>query len=343
MNSSIAGVAHLAGTIVVVLAIVGLTACGDVGHERDVVRVAGSTINKSTLDHWAAAFARGATPATSVRSPNKSPQKQAIAFLISADWLVAEAAEHGFKLSKSQIERRAQAERESAAGGGTEFQRTLAAVGETAADAGFEEHARWAASAVHGLLAAEAAKMTRGAVTDSEVVDYYRAHVARYRHDEVRRFNIIENFKDEAAARAFLRRMGSRPGRSGFALEESYMRPSRFDAPHGRGPLLRAIFSARVGVASRPMRLFQYYAVFVVRQIKPLVVESLSAVRGAIAAHLSAIARRRALAGLLAGYDRKWTVRTDCAPGYVVQKCKQYQGPLTSEDEALLSGGGASS
>ncbi len=327
----------------VALVTVGLAACGGSGDAPAVVRVAGVAISKGTVEHWASAIQRGAVPATLVSSRDESPRRRAIAFLISADWLVGEAAERGFKLSENAIRRRVQEEGNSAAGGRTEFRQTLAAVGETVADAELEEHARWAASVVHGLLAAKAAGMTRGAVTERAVTAYYNGHLARYLHKEVRAFSIDESLKSMAAGWAFVRRIGLHPSRDKFLNYKSYERPSRFaQGRGGRGLLLRAIFSARIGAVSRPMRLFQDYAVFMLRKITPSVVDPLSAVRGLIEEQLRAGPRRQALAKLIAAYDRKWTARTDCDPGYVAQNCKQYQGPLVSEDEALPANGARS-
>jgi hypothetical protein len=38
-------------------------------------------------------------------------------------------------------------------------------------------------------------------------------------------------------------------------------------------------------------------------------------------------ARQRALAAFLRGFTARWTARTSCRPGYVVQECRQFPGP----------------
>jgi hypothetical protein len=316
------------------LAILGLGACGSASHEPVVVRVGRMSIDKGMVDHWANAIARGATPVMSVGSLSQSPRQQAIASLISADWLVGEAAVLGLKPPAGQIERQIK-ETSRSAGGHAESQQLRTAVGETTGDAGLEAQVQWAAAAIEHLLTEEAARRARAAVADRQVGAYYRQHLGQYRHKEVREFDIVEGFKSVGAAQAFVKRHGTGSRFSKIAFHESYERPTRFEGPRGKGRVLQAIFSARVGLVSPPMWLNHGYIVFVLRHIRPPYVVPLGAVRAAIERHLLAGPRRQAIAGLLAAYDRRWTAKTDCSPGYVVPKCRQYRGPRVLEEGSL--------
>ncbi len=317
------------------------TGCGGAVGETPVARVAGLSISKAMVDHWSAAIGRGAVPATATVSVDKPARRQALEFLISADWLVGEAGEDGYTLSASAVQRRAQEASRSSPGGLAAYRQTLAGVGETIADAGLELQVQQAVSAIHRVFAEQAARMTRGVGTAREVAAYYRHHIGRYGHPEVREFDLAEGFKSVAAARAFVRRYGTGARFGKIALHEAAVRPTRFDQPRGKGPLLRAIFSAKLGAVGRPMWLSRGYVIFIIRHIKPLLVEPFRKVRGSIEAHLLADPRRQALAGLLAAYERKWTARTDCSPGYVVPKCKQYRGPASSGADTLRTIGSA--
>jgi len=321
---------YIVGALSIALAIGAVSSCGGSGYDPTVVRVGSTAIYRSTVEHWDSAIGRGAVPAAGVRPLGETAGQQAISFLISADWLIGEAAEHGVRQSDSQIERRVHEEITSTPGGRAGFAKTLAEVGETLLDAGFEARVQWAATKIHGLLATQVARMTRNALKSRQIVAYYGAHIARYSHPELREFDLAEGFRSVGAARAFVRRHGTGSGFRKIALHESAERPTRFDQPKGKGPLLRAIFAAKLGAVGRPMWLNRGYVVFVLRHIKPLVVEPLRRVRASIEAHLIAGPRRRALAELLAAYERKWIARTDCSPGYVVPKCKQYQDPAAS-------------
>jgi hypothetical protein len=321
------------------LAAIGLVGCGDVAP-TPVVRVGETSIGKRTLEHWTSVIARGAAvpiPASAARQP---PRQQALAFLISSDWLLGEAAEQGMKLSERQLARRVAEQRESAGSGSAEFQATLAATGETSSDVSFEVAAEWAQAKIRQLLLARATKIARTAVSASGVASYYKRHIDRYRHAEYRYFDIIEGLRSPAIARALAARIGAGRRFYDMAFHESHARPRAFDEPDGKGPLFRSIFSARIGAIGGPMWLNHGWVIYVVRRIRPASVQPLAAVRRSIEALLIARARRRADAAAAAAYVRRWTARTDCHPRYVVRKCRQYHGaPAPEGDDGLTSAG----
>jgi hypothetical protein len=124
---------------------------------------------------------------------------------------------------------------------------------------------------------------------------------------------------------------------SKIAIHESLDRPNIANiAPENRA-ITRAIFAAKPGVLVGPMLLNNLYAVFEVTQILPRVVQPLARVQSSIETRLAEEQKRRTLAKFIKTRRSKWTARTDCHPGYVVQKCKQYSGPKEPEDPFTLS------
>jgi hypothetical protein len=318
---------------VALLPALGLAGCGEAARGPVVVRVGGSSISKRTLDHWSAAIAHGAAVASPSSSPSESAREQALNFLISSRWLLGEAALRGAKLSERQLGRMLEERVESNPGGRGEFQKMLGTSGQTLADARFELKVRWAATMLERRTQVLASALARARVSAAETAAYYRAHLERYRHRERRDYDLIERIKSAAAAREIAKRLGSGRRFAEAAVKESPSRPSRFDAPNGKGDVFRAVFAAKVGVIVGPIKLDHRYSLFVLRHIAPARVQPLSEVRGAIEARLYAVHRREALAGLLEAFTQRWSARTYCLRGYVVQKCRQYTGTKLAEGD----------
>jgi PPIC-type PPIASE domain len=318
-----------------------LIGCGGAVHDPPaVVRIAHASINRQTVAHWAHVIARGATVEVPASAVQQSHMSQALAFLISVRWLLAEAAAHGQSLSQQQVKRRVQAQRDSTVGGPAEFDASLSSFGENVADVELQAEVAWAQAAVRELLLKRATSSARSEVTTAAVARYYRRHIARYRVAEYRYFDIIEGLRSPTTARALAAKIGSGRRFARMAFHESHARPARFDEPGGKGPLFRSLFSARIGVVGGPYKLNRGYVLYVVRRMTPATVRSFATVKRSLKERLLAKARGLALAKAVHAYASRWTSRTDCRAGYVVPKCRQYLGHVTIDDyHTLLEGG----
>jgi hypothetical protein len=323
---AIALVCCLAGTVC-------LTACGAGGAQRRggdpvVVSVAGTAIDKGTVEHWQHVFALGGPTTGPHPTLPGSPRQQALAFLISADWLIDEAAHQHLALQEHAIEQALEERRR--ANGGAEFGEVLRADGQTMADVNFEIRAELAAKAIQQLLTRRASGFTQ-----AELATYYRRHLQQFYVRETRITDLIEQLSSRAAASALVKRIGTGARFAKRAFRESLQLHADIGADPERANVERAIFKARAGVASSPMKLGiglgVSWTVFVVRRIIPGRFEPLSAVR-ATARHLFADERERTLAAeYLKTYRRRWTAVTSCSSGFVAQGCAQYRGALRAE------------
>jgi hypothetical protein len=82
---------------------------------------------------------------------------------------------------------------------------------------------------------------------------------------------------------------------------------------------------------------FGHWVLAVVKKLIPAGIQPLVVVRAEVMKTLAVERRERMLRSFAATYVRKWTARTSCSSGYVVQRCSQYRGSLTREDP--LTGG----
>jgi hypothetical protein len=305
--------------------------CGSAQPRPSVVRVGGTSIDKRSVDHWAAVFARGAIVANVAAPAQQSPRQQALSLLIASNWLIGEASRAGSRPSHRQLMRIVEQQERSMPGGPPEFKETLSTSGETLADVEFEARARWAASVLARRLGSIVERQSKAEVSSEAVARFYRAHAARYHLRERRYYDLIERLPSRAVATALAKRVGTGRRFAERASKERPFRPRTFAGLPGQAVAYRAVFAAKVGVLTGPLSLQGAYALFVLRRIDPTRVQPLSEVRGSIERRLLDSAERRARAQAIDAFRRRWVAQTDCRPGYVVQKCRQHVGPSAPE------------
>jgi foldase protein PrsA len=311
------------------LLLAGFGGCGGSAQGPTVVRVGNAAIGSSTVAHWTRVISRGGLLGGLGGEPHGTPKQQALAFLISSDWLDGEAAKEGLAVSADAVDR--VLTEHMKADGTAEFTENLHVAGKTIADVKLEIKAELAAAAIHRRLAAHTVQ-----VSQREVVGYYESNRRQFRTPEERNVDLIEDLPSRSAAAALAERVGSGARFAKMALHERLNQAGeRAAGVPEKDRVMRAIFSARPGKASRPMELNQAWIVFVVRSITPASYKSLANVQAAIAKQLDAQQRQRLVAEFEKGYRARWTARTSCRPGYVVQGCAQYAGPLRAGERAL--------
>lgn len=313
------------------VAMLGTIGCGG-APSPTVVRIGDVSIDQRSVDHWSSAIARGAV-VPNAAGPREAPRQQALALLISANWVIGEASRLGLRPSRAELVQTIERQERSLPSGLTEFKELLSASGETHADVELEARARWAAAKLAARLTSTVAELAKAQVSSAAVAGFYRAHAARYHLRERRYYDLIERIPSSAAASALAKRLGSGQRFAEDASKERPFRPTTFAGLPAQGVVYRAVFAAKVGVLTGPLPLQGFYALFVLRRIDPARVQSLAEVRGSIERVLLASAERRVRAQILTDFDRRWLAQTDCHPGYVVQKCRQYLGPRETERE----------
>jgi hypothetical protein len=179
-----------------------------------------------------------------------------------------------------------------------------------------------------------------GPVTATRVAAYYKAHLGLFAVPQQRDLEIVRT-GTLAAALAAKRELAAGQGISSVAraivraepgLPQPYkssdgvvlgLEPGVYAEP----PLNEAIFKARPGVLLGPVRLvegFPGFFVFEVKKIIPGRQKSLAEVAGSLKRELPEELYLQALASFIARWRSAWRARTDCSPGFVVLKCKQF-------------------
>jgi hypothetical protein len=191
-----------------------------------------------------------------------------------------------------------------------------------------------------------AIKRSVGPMTATRVTRYYETHKRLYFVPQRRDLGIVRTSTD-AAALAVKRELASGKSFASVVKRTPLMQP--IDSKDGlvlelepgfyhQRPLNQAIFAARPGVLSGPVKIALGYYVFEVKRIRPARQRPLAEVVTSIEKQLPEQLRQRALVAFIRRWRAKWTARTDCSPGYVVLKCRQFRasGAALPEDPNAL-------
>lgn len=319
--------------VVAAAATAGLTGCAGGTHDGVAARVGSASITSAAVDHAASVLAGGRLPGDGPRL--KTLRAQALESLISAQWALGEAAEDGIRISAQEARR--QLEQKQAAsfpGGAAEESAFLKATGQHVSDLALEARAELAATKIRQML-----ERREPAISQAQIASYYNREAQRFMIPERREIDIIA-LKSPADAQA-LRRQVEGGKRLASVAEHQWvdLSPLAYGPTRGKDAVLaRAIHRAPPHVLTGPVRFrgFDYY-MFEVLHVTPARQRTLAQVRDSIAHTLAAERQRRTLIAFISGWRRKWTARTDCRTGYVVQKCRQYTGSRTPEDPAAFS------
>jgi hypothetical protein len=254
------------------------------------------------------------------RRAYRALERQALDFLISSTWLTSTVGQDALEISGREVEERVREGPWSAVEGGDTADRKLVATSELA-----EAKIRQ--------------RLARGEheVSHAEIVDYYRAHLRQFLVPERRYFD-IENLKSQASALRIKREVES--GRSGSflsgILHEMIEQPSPTNYGAEEDAVRRAILEARPNVLTGPVLVYGEHSLFEVIRILPAHYRPLAQVHSSIEQQLAAEQRRLTLTRFIAAWRRHWTAKTNCYPGYVVQKCRQYAGRSATEAQTAF-------
>jgi parvulin-like peptidyl-prolyl isomerase len=90
-------------------------------------------------------------------------------------------------------------------------------------------------------------------------------------------------------------------------------------------PLDAAVFDASEGVIEGPIKAPQGYTVFEVASSTPESVQELKAVEAQIKSTLEQQLEQEYFTSFVSSFNSEWTQRTFCAPGYVIERCANFE------------------
>jgi hypothetical protein len=303
----------------------GLSACGSgIRSDATVLEVGHLAISKATVEHWTKVIERGGAFSGFRGAPRRGTAVQrAVTLLVTSHMLIDEAARQSVAAPRATIQQ-ALSEREQSA----EFNERLQTTGETIPDVELEMRAELAGEAIREKLAGEAAAFTR-----AELVDFYQSHPSMFSGLEVRVTDLIEDQPSASAAAALVRRIGTGARFASLAIREQVSRTPGYMATPEKTKVVDAIFAARPGVVSHPMRLNKSWAIFIVRRAIPPMPKPLGEVRSEVARSLDVSRQHEIASRFDSAYVARMRADTRCTSGYVAAGCPQFKGLLEAYED----------
>jgi hypothetical protein len=246
----------------------------------------------------------------------RASERRALDLLIAWQWLSAEAGHRHLVISDDEVKARSS---------GPDAMPALA--GMSGEQAALQARGEVTAGKLRRLVTGEVQPVTR-----AQVAVYYRDHLPSFERPERRYLDMAEGMTAAGAAQYRREVLAGTTNLYATSLHEDVIGSTGGVSPLTRKAALRAILEAQPHVVSAPILLNAAWAVFEITRIVPHTRQPLPQVEQQLKARLETERRDRALARFIATWRRTWTARTSCAPGYIVQKCRQYRGPRATEE-----------
>jgi foldase protein PrsA len=336
--------------------------CGGVPGNA-VAEVDGNTIEKSAYDHWINVAAKSSGQGANAAVPKPPDYTQCIAqkrkttpkpakgqpkvtddqlkkqceqqyqqlrdqvlqLLISFQWLEGEAKAQGITVTDDEVKKSFESQKRQSFPKDADYQKFLKDSGQTEADVLLQVKADLLATKIRD-------KVVKGkdTVTDAQIQDFYNKNKARFAQPEKRDLHVVLT-KGKAKAEAAKKELKS--GKPWKAVAKKYSIDEASKAQGGKLPaqakgtlekqLDSAVFSAKKGKLSGPIKTQFGYYVFVVDKITPASQQTLEQAKETIRQTLQSQNQQKALQAFSKDYSDRWKQKTDCREGYVIQQCKQ--------------------
>jgi foldase protein PrsA len=336
--------------------------CGGVPGNA-VAEVDGNTIEKSSYDHWINVAARSSgqgansavpkppdyadcvankrktTPKPAKGQPKVTDEQlksqckqeydqlrnQVLQLLISFQWLEGEAKAQGITVTDAEVKKSFDSQKKQSFPKDADYQKFLKDSGQSESDILLQVKADLLASKIRD-------KVVKGKdqVSDAQIQDFYNKNKARFAQPEKRDLNVVLT-KGKAKADAAKKELKS--GKSWKAVAKKYSIDEASKAQGGKLPaqakgtlekqLDAAVFKAKKGKLSGPVKTQFGYYVFEVTKITPASQQTLEQAKETIRQTLQSQNQQKALETFSKDYSERWKAKTDCREGYVIQQCKQ--------------------
>jgi hypothetical protein len=322
------GIPAIPAALTAVFLTLAMCSCGDDRGGSIAIRIGDSAISAATVDRWTGVVRRGGAFTGFRGAPERgTPRQRAEALLISSHWLIAEARRQRLPIVAGTVNQLL-AERMQGASG-AELRRSFEATGQTVAGTKLELEAELAFEAIDHELKRRAEQ-----ITPKEVMDFYRADRPLFSGHEVRVIDIVEHLPSAAAAKALVRRTGTGRRFAKIAIHKEIARTTGLlNGPQSKKAVDDAIFTARPGVMSPPMRFFDGWTVFVVRRIIAPRSRPLADVRQDVFMRLKERRKRTVTEQFDNEYRNRWMARTQCRRGFTAPGCAEYAGRLETYED----------
>jgi foldase protein PrsA len=281
--------------------------------------------------------AKGAAKPTAAQLKSQCEQQytalkqQVLGFLISASWVMGEAANQGVKVSDKEVEKKFSELKNQQFPKQADFQKFLTSTNQSVTDLLLRVKLNLLSQKIQAKIA------KKGTPTQAQIEKYYNENKQRFGQPEKRDIELILT-KTQAQAEAAKKEVES--GKSFESVAKKVSVDPASKANGGKLPgvvkgqeqkaFSEAIFAAKPNTLSGPVKTPFGYYVFEVTAVHTGSQQSLAQVKESIKQQLQAQGQQSALTKFVAEFRKRWEGRTECRKEYVVQDCKEFKAPKTS-------------
>ncbi|MDQ4072189.1 MAG: peptidyl-prolyl cis-trans isomerase [Actinomycetota bacterium] len=269
---------------------------------------------------------------------------QVMQFLISAQWIEAEAEERGIEASEREVDRMFEDQKRQSFPSDAEYRQFLQASGQSEADLKF----RVRLDVLSNKVREEIVKGKANA-SNAEVRNFYNRNRGQFGQPERRDLSVVLTEKEADAKRA---RDAIEGGQSFARVAKRYSTDEASKDEGGKltgvakgqqeAALDRAVFAAKKGELVGPVRTQFGWYVFRVDKVTPGSQQPFEQARETIRAQLRSQKEQDALTAFVREFQKEYKEKTNCARGYTVAHCKngpKLQDPASPQGQGSPQGG----
>jgi foldase protein PrsA len=350
--------------------------CGGGGVPGDAVAtVNGNQITKASFNHWMTVAAKSGGQAAAVPKPpaykaciaakrkalpkpaKGQPQTtdaqlktqcqqeytalrdQVLQLLISFKWIQGEADDLGVKATDAEVKKQFETQKKASFPKEADYQKFLKTSGQTEQDILMRVRLDVLSNKIR-------TKVTKGKdkVSDAAIAKYYNANKARFAQPERRDLLVVLT---KTQAKAQQAKQAIQGGQSFASVAKKFSIDQASKAQGGKlaavakgqqeKALDSAVFSAKKGVLTGPVKTQFGFYVFKVTKVTPASQQSLDQAKTTIKQLLASQKQQKALDAFVKKFQKKWKSKTDCRDGYRTQDCKN--APKATPTPTAAAGG----
>jgi foldase protein PrsA len=281
--------------------------------------------------------AKGAAPASNAQLKTQCEQQyttyktSALNFLIQAGWIIGQAEEMKISASKQEVEKEFNKLKKAQFPKQAEYEKFLKSTGFTTSDLLLRVKVQ---SVLTPKITKKISNEAGKNVTKAEAEKYYNEHKSLYGTPESRNLLIVLT-KGEAEAKSAKAEIES--GKSFASVAKAHSIDPVSKAKGGEltnvqkgqeeKALSEAVFAAKVGQLSGPVKTPFGYYIFEVTKVNPGSSQSFSQVEATIKKTLGTERQQKKLAAFVKEFKKRWQAKTECKAEYKVELCKGYKAP----------------
>jgi foldase protein PrsA len=265
---------------------------------------------------------------------------QVMQLLIQNEWVEGEAKERGVKVTDAEVRKAFDQQKKQSFPKEKDYQQFLKTSGFTEQDVLFRVRLETLSTKLR-----EAVIKGKDKVSDAQISDYYNKNKAKFAQPERRDLRIVLT---KTASKANEAKKALQGGATWKSVTKRYSVDQTTKAQGGKllavakgqqePSLDKAVFAAKKGVLTGPIKTQFGFYVFEVQKITPKSQQSLEQAKATIRGIVTSDNSQKALETFLKDFKKQWKDETVCAKNYVTQDCSNAPKPKKTDTSTVPPG-----